>query len=334
MVCHMRTRRHRIGIGLIGICATLGIFAATALSYTTYEPFIGQSFWRTPSHVPADPRSNTYISWLSSQVHNKFVILRATGMSGASSQGDPIYYPSIDQPRYSICHNPHFKSMAFPAAASNVAIPNVARTDATDNDKDMIVYNRFDNRVFWFTEMQKINGRWCAFQMSVYGTGSNGLEWGVRGSNNRLNWGHHGVPPITQAVRYGEVGMGVIPHVLEVYIPNIGCHSRVWPLDGNTYCTTSASNAIPAGAILRIKPGVNLAAIPLNPTARVIARALQTYGAIVGDHSGTGNSVALKLEDTVTEGRGNLWTERGLNWESLSRIPISDYQIDKLGTPR
>ena len=34
----------------------------------------------------------------------------------------------------------------------------------------MIVYNKFDHRVFWFTEMQKINGRWCAFQMSVYNT--------------------------------------------------------------------------------------------------------------------------------------------------------------------
>jgi hypothetical protein len=318
---------------LIGVCAALGIFAATAQSYTSYEPF-SHSFWRTPSRVPADPHSGAYISWLSSQVHNKFVILRATGMSGSTSQGVPIYYPSANQHRYSICHNPHFGSMHFPPAASNVAIPSVARTDATDNDKDMIVYNRFDHRVFWFTEMQKINGRWCAFQMSVYNTESNGIEWGVRGSNSSLNWGHHGVSPITQAVRYGEVGMGNIPHVLEVYIPNIGCHSAVYPLDGNTYCTTHATDAVPAGAILRIKPGVNLARIPLNPTARIIARALQTYGAVVGDHSGTGNSIAIKLEDTVTEGRGNLWAERGLNWQSLSRIPLADYQIDKLGSGR
>ena len=79
---------------------------------------------------------------------------------------------------------------------------------------------------------------------------------------------------------------------------------------------------------------IDLSRIPLNPRARIIARALQTYGAIVGDHSGTGNSIALKLEDTVTEGRGNLWRAYGLNWESLSRIPLSDYQIDKLGAAR
>jgi hypothetical protein len=333
MVCVMRNRRHRIAIAVTGALAALGILAATAQAYTSYEPFVN-SYWRKPSHAPADPHSGAYISWLSSQVHNKFVILRATGMSGSSSQGDPIYYPSADQPRYTICHNPHFKSYAFPPQATNVAIPTIARTDATDNDKDMIVYNKFDDRVYWFTEMQKINGRWCAFQMSVYNTKSNGIEWGVRGSNNKMNWGHHGVSPITQAVRYGEVGLGRIPHVLEVYIPNIGCHSAVWLLDGNTYCTSHSTDAIPAGAILRIKPGVNLSRISLNPTARIIAQALQTYGAIVGDHSGTGNSIAIKLEDTVTEGRGNLWAERGLNWESLSHIPLSDYQIDQLGYGR
>ena len=319
---------------LISACATLGVFAATAGSYVSYEPFVPQSYWRTPSHAPADPHSGAYMSWLSSQVHNKFVILRATGMSGSTSQGDPIYYSSTDEPHYSICHNPHFKSYSFPPQASNVAIPSYAHTDATDNDKDMIVYNTFDHRVYWFTEMQKFGSRWCAFQMSVYGTGSNGVEWGVRGSNNPVNWGHHGVSPITQAVRYGEVALGNIPHVLEVYIPNIGCHPAVWPLDGNTYCTSHSPDAIPAGAVLRIKPGVNLAGIPLSPKARIIARALQTYGAIVGDHSGTGNSIAIKLEDTVTEGRGNLWAEAGLNWQSLSRIPLSDYQIDKLGATR
>ena len=107
---------------------------------------------------------------------------------------------------------------------------------------------------------------------------SDGVEWGVRGSNNPVNWGHHGVSPITQAVRYGEVALGNIPHVLEVYIPNIGCHPAVWPLDGNTYCTSHSPDAIPAGAVLRIKPGVNLAGIPLSPKARIIARALQTVG--------------------------------------------------------
>jgi hypothetical protein len=99
-------------------------------------------------------------------------------------------------------------------------------------------------------------------------------------------------------------------------------------------CTTSAANAIPAGAVIRIKPSVNLASFKLNPYARVIANALQKYGAVVGDRSGMGNCATIKLEDTVDEGKGNLWGNAGLNSYALSAIPLSDYQVDKLGATR
>ena len=37
---------------------------------------------------------------------------------------------------------------------------------------------------------------------------------------------------------------------------------------------------------------------------------------------------------TVDEGKGNLWANVGLNSYSLSAIPLSDYQVDKLGASR
>jgi hypothetical protein len=325
-------RRHILILS--GACALLGLSAAAAYAGTVYEAFTPTSFWRMPSDAAPDPNSAGYMSWLQSQVTNKYVVLRATAMSGSSSQGTPVYFAKQTDPHFSICHNPNFKSYSFAPQATDVAVPATAQTDATDNDKDMIVYNNFAHRVFWFTEMQKINGNWCAFQMSVYDTTSNGIEKGLATSTSTVNWGHHGINPITQAVRWAEVKNGSVPHVMEVYIPNIGCHAAVWPLDGNTYCTVTAANAVPAGAVLRIKPSVDLSTIPLNPYARVIAQALQTYGAIVGDHSGTGNAIAIKLEDTATEGKGNLWADAGLKSSSLSAIPLSDYQIDTLGANR
>ena len=200
---------------------------------------------------------------------------------------------------------------------------------------DMIVYNAWNNRVYWFTNMQKINGRWCASQMSVYYTGSNGLHGSLSQSTNSHNWGKHGLAPITQAVRWGEVAGGNVPHVMDVYIPGVSCnYDDFFPLYTGTMCTTRASGSIPAGAILRIKPGINLANYRLNPAARVIARALQRYGAVVGDRSGWGNNVTIKLEDTVVEGKGNLWANAGLKFDSLKAIPLSAYQIDKLGAGR
>jgi hypothetical protein len=326
----MKRRLSRTLLTILG----LACLTSPAADAAVYEPFTPTSYWRTPSQTPADPNSANYMAWLASQVTNQYVNLRATAMNGSTAQGTPIYYASSTDPHYAIGHNPNFKSYSFPPQAADVAIPAAAQTDTTDNDKDMIVYNRFADRVYWFSEMQKINGSWTAFQMSVYDTSSNGIEKGLIASDSTINWGHHGVNPLTQAVRWSEANAGLIPHVLEVYIPNIGCHTAVWPLDGNTYCTTTAANAVPAGAVLRIKPGVDLSTFTLSPKARVIAQALQTYGAIVGDHSGTGNSITIKLEDTAAEGKRNTWIAAGMNSRSLSAIPLSDYQIDTLGAPR
>ena len=62
----------------------------------------------------------------------------------------------------------------------------------------------------------------------------------------------------------------------------------------------------PEGLRLRIKPSINLHALGLHPQALAIAQAMQTYGVYLGD---SGGSTALKLEDTRTEGRGQLWTD-------------------------
>ena len=74
--------------------------------------------------------------------------------------------------------------------------------------------------------------------------------------------------------------------------------------------------------------------LPAEPAARIIARALKRYGAVVGDRSGVGNNVTIKLEDTAVEGKGNLWANAGLRFDSLRNIPLSAYRIDRLGAGR
>jgi len=276
------------------------------------------------------------IAWLSSMLSadRRFVTVRASNLNGSTAQGTAVYNAGSSAPTYSICHNPKYTTYTFPPEATSVHIPLAAKAP-TDNDADMMVYNTFAGKLFWFTNMAKINGRWCASQMSVYYTGSNGLIGALPQSDQPTNWGKHGLAPITQAVRWGEVASGAVPHVMDVYIPAISCNrDDEFPLSTGTMCTTSAANSIPAGAILRIKPTVDLSTYNLSPTARVIAQALQTYGAIVGDRSGVGNNVTVKLEDTVVEGKGNLWLDAGIRFDSLKAIPLSAYQIDTLGASR
>jgi hypothetical protein len=59
-----------------------------------------------------------------------------------------------------------------------------------------------------------------------------------------------------------------------------------------------------------------------------VAQALQRYGAFIGDQSG--GPVALKLENTVAEGQGWLWSGV-LDAQSLSAIPLDDYEVVQRG---
>ncbi|MFL6040893.1 MAG: hypothetical protein ACJ740_05790 [Gaiellales bacterium] len=330
-------KRLRCALFACALTSAMGVLAGPAITATgPYQPFISTSYWRTPSSAPADAKSGAMISWLSSVLKSdrRFVTIRATNLNSSSAQGTSVYYGASTDPAYKICHNPNYKSYSWTTDFDSVRIPSGARAP-TDNDADMMVYNTYQGKLFWFTNMQLISGRWCASQASVYYVGSNGLHGKLPQSDNVKNWGKHGLAPVTQAVRWGEVASGAVPHVMDLYIPSVSCNSDDWfPLYTGTMCTTSASNSIPAGAVLRIKPSIDLSQYPLNPSARIIARGLQQFGAVVGDRSGVGNNATIKLEDTVVEGKGNLWANAGLAFDSLKSIPISAYQIDKLGAGR
>jgi hypothetical protein len=63
--------------------------------------------------------------------------------------------------------------------------------------------------------------------------------------------------------------------------------------------------APPEGARIRIKPSIDLSTFDLSPQAMTIARALQEYGAVIGDQSGGPASLKLEIrwrKDTGTCG--------------------------------
>jgi hypothetical protein len=78
---------------------------------------------------------------------------------------------------------------------------------------------------------------------------------------------------------YEEVAAGVIPHALRVLLPWIAA-SHDWPAT-HTDGRSDDPLAPPMGAWLRLREDAPVEA--LGPQARVIATALQTYGAIVAD---------------------------------------------------
>jgi hypothetical protein len=125
-------------------------------------------------------------------------------------------------------------------------------------------------------------------------------------------------------VTKAEIQRGKIRHRLEIYWHETASRtpegrSAYFPMTGSE---SGKSGVVPEGAVIRIRPTLNLKRLSLSPAAYVIARALQKYGAVVGDNSGQGNS--LKLQ-------GNTNWGGILNRNSLAKIPWSDYVFVKGG---
>jgi hypothetical protein len=127
------------------------------------------------------------------------------------------------------------------------------------------------------------------------------------------------------AVAWNEVQAGAINHVLKVASGPELANRHVFPMVGSDGDYQGNDPAVPPeGLRFRIKPSVDLESLKLSPQALVIARALQRYGFYLGD---SGGSTALKLENTVAEGRGQLWN---LSADALCALPFKPAYWDVL----
>jgi hypothetical protein len=215
----------------------------------------------------------------------------------------------------------------MPPEFSAVRIPAGANPDHT-SDASMVVFDAAKGLEygFWHAIHDPLTDRWTACGGTVYYMASNGLAGSLEESNEPRNYGHRGVPPETYAVGFGEIQSGSIDHLLKLAVNTTKC-AHVFPMAGDE-CGTYALSAPPEGAMIRIKASVDLMTLGLSPAALIVATALQTYGAVIGDQ--TRGPVELKVENVVAEGRGWLW-KGVLSATSLSKIPLSSYEVVELG---
>ncbi len=281
-----------------------------------YRAFSDTSYWNTrlPSGAPIDRDSSSMISWLKSHSSEQFITLAGAGQDG--SYGEPTYWARRGDPVYDV------QGSGLPPEFAHLRIPKGAKPDHS-GESEMAVYDRDKGYVSWLFGAHFNGNTWSASGGSIHYLASNGLDGRLKQSDEIRNRGHRGMPAPEIAIRYDEVQFGRIPHVLKFAIEDTCNH--VFPMAGDEGC---GGSPIPEGARLRIKPSIDLSKLKLSPAGLVVATALQRWGAVVGDKSG--GAVVIKLEDTVSEGRGWLWNGV-LSRDSLSAIPLTDLQVIKLG---
>jgi hypothetical protein len=131
-------------------------------------------------------------------------------------------------------------------------------------------------------------------------------------------------------VRPEEIAQGHIDHALVLSSPYvradfIACPAtNYWATEGPQYQDDLA--AIPLGAHVQLDPRIDVDAKPWPAWQKVIARALQTYGAFVADVSGT-----LELRGEANLDRGyDAWARVGMATSphpSLSNLPWRRFRV-------
>lgn len=309
------------------VARTLGwmVFLA-ALTSCANEPEIigfGRGYWNTPlpANAPRDPRSASIISWLAED--NSPPYLRLSGI-GDSEWGSPVFVAQDD----TLARPLHCEGPSCPQSMpEEIHLPSEARPPDT-SDATITLYDEHRGYVLGlWRASQEPDGSWTAQGGDIYYLDSNGLAGTLAGSDEPRNGGHRGINSMVRVLRYDEVDSGTIDHMLELFV-NTARMEHVFPMTGHENHGTWDRDAPPEGTRIRIMPSVDINSYDLSPAAKVIATALQRYGAVIGDQ--TGGPATIGVENTILSGRGDLWASV-LTADALDEIPFADFEVIELG---
>jgi hypothetical protein len=260
----------------------------------------------------------------------------------------PVYYAAPDTPRrilrpklpecrYSQGHllasRPYLHAThplgihASVRALGGVPIPDSARTDA-EADAHLVVVAPHENRIYDLWQCRpEPDGTWSTNAAICYPLDGPGVFTPdtIAGIHNDESVHYYGpcrapgVPAAAGLIRRDEILAGEIRHklafacevaALQEFIP-----PAIWT-DG------WLPGGLPEGCVLQLDPALDLARFALSPAARTIARALQTYGAVLVDNAGGVTLYGEWLGPAETSGWRGLLTE-----EDLFAIPFAHYRI-------
>jgi len=284
--------------------------------------FTPDSWWNTalPRNAPSNPRADAILNYMSTAKQSGGGCLRLAG-AGSSSWGQPVYWARPGDPEYRVTvkngdKQPELRNLRIPAGAQS----------ARNNDGSMTIFDVQRGYTVAFTDAAYDDAAhtWSASGATVTYLDSNGLDVRTGQASDDRNVGNHrGNNGAVMMARLDEVKAGAIDHVLKVASGPEASSRHVFPMVGSDGGSQDPS-APPQGLRFRIRSSVDLDALGLDPQALVIAKALQQYGFYIGDSSGV---TALKVEDTRTEGRGQLWTASPT---ALCALPLTPQYWDVL----
>jgi len=276
--------------------------------------YAATSFWNQPiaANATADPNSSAMVS---------ASIAPYTGsanLANSNEWGKPLAYANTVSELYGIgC------TLCDCATSVSFTIPRYATpTLGADHHLTVVDPNRGSELDMFQANYNLATDTWTAGSRYVTDAGG----WGAQCAWRQRCHGAvaAGFAAFGGVVRPEEIAQGHIDHALFFATPytreiDIACPAT------NTDGWASDPNALPEGAQIQLDPSFNVDAQAWPSWEKVIARALQYYGAYLGD---TGGSLSLAAEPNLDRGYDG-WSLAGVpnGAPSLANLPWASFRV-------
>jgi hypothetical protein len=309
---------------------TLTFLAASLLAFglsspaqaARQSPFAPWSFfYETNANATQQPASGA----IASQVRRFY----GTVAINTVRYSPTLYTVSATQPAAQVtqwdCQHKGYLDRSLAAQWASVPIPPDAIV-GNDNDAQLVVWQPSTDTVWEFWKARKVNGLWQAC-------------WGGRLSSASSSEGvfpapygaaASGISLLGGLITLDELRSGHIDHAIAMSLPLTRRGVIVSPAN-RTDGWSSDPDAVAEGTRLRLDPALDLSTLHLTPVGQMIATAIQRYGVVIRDTSG---SVTVYVENPspyMTNGRPNPYAEffkgvptyallKGVPWDRLQAV--------------
>lgn len=316
----MKTKRLRRRAAAIGVGVAVASFAAipitshvTASASNFAQPFAENSPFRTliPPDAPVDPNSAAMIN---------AVAWDHSANASTIEFGIPIYTAGPQTPRYTVpCTIPEWGHCPFDGL--QVPIPDGARPQE-GSDGAMVVIDPVSRTIFEFWLAKPGNRSWTTGFAAV--NSLDGSGWGGASTGS-------GASRLAGVVRVAEIAQGSIPHALAMQSYNV-CAKVFRPPALKTDGQSTKPDCLPEGTRIQLDPSLDLGSLGLTRAERLVAEALQRYGAYIMDVSASALSVSFERDDSAAPGTvGQTYAAAGLQWDydGMTNIPWKKLRVLK-----
>ena len=269
-------------------CCLLSSNSTRVHAQQVWRPFSEDSPWnlKIPKDTRTDPQSAQLIDQLS--IGGFFINIENWSVPIYYIDSDTVPKVHVINSRPGIFGKGFADSNRIPVLPNFVASPPVG--DFSDNHLCILDTSKMIEWDMWAARKNK-EGVWTTGLGARTDMKSSGVEKPWFEQENEFN-AHRsragGFPLIAGLFRPSEIKSGKISHAL-VFAYQRGRSEFFIPPASTAQATFMEMNnrtGIPMGGLIQLDPSINVDTLLLTPACKVIARALQEYGALNGDYAG------------------------------------------------